>query len=56
VIVNGLSRFLEQKEQAKRKEDEKRILEEKAFHLKSVSQHRCGGVTIQQPFQLSNTR
>ncbi|CAD7950561.1 unnamed protein product [Amoebophrya sp. A25] len=58
VVVNGLSRFLEMKEAAKKKADEERAAQEAAWGMKpkGLLEKRCGGVTIPAPFRLSETR
>jgi len=58
IIVNGLSRFLEMKEAAKKKAEEERLAQEVAWgeKPKGLLEKRCGGVTVPKPFHLSQTR
>ncbi|CAD7939132.1 unnamed protein product [Amoebophrya sp. A120] len=58
IIVNGLSRFLEQKEAARKKAEEEKAAQELAWGAKTkgLLEKRCGGVTVPRPFHLSETR
>lgn len=53
VVVSGLDRFFELRELAAKQNKDQNDREAKAFNLKTSSIARCNGVTIPEPFHLS---
>eukprot|EP00929_Paragymnodinium_shiwhaense_P115453 TRINITY_DN8433_c0_g1_i1.p1 TRINITY_DN8433_c0_g1~~TRINITY_DN8433_c0_g1_i1.p1 ORF type:complete len:610 (-),score=148.97 TRINITY_DN8433_c0_g1_i1:241-2070(-) len=55
VAVSGLGRFFELRGLAQKQQREQKERESRVFHLEAPGT-RCGGVTIQEPFELSSAR
>jgi len=55
-VVSGLGRFFQLKEMAQRQREEQRVRENKVFRPEQASKSRYGGVTIPEPFGLTDQR
>jgi hypothetical protein len=55
-VVSGLGRFFQLKEMAQKQQEEQRARENKVFRPEQASRSRYGGVTIPEPFGLSDQR